>query len=63
MIGVLTTALLFFAQRVATAETERLLHEDAVRMIVMSTPHAMQLECRHGCPKVELISEGSYRPS
>jgi hypothetical protein len=36
------------------------LSEDAVWMIVMNTPDALQLEARHGCPALELMPEGKY---
>jgi hypothetical protein len=34
--------------------------EDAVWILVMNTPAALQLECRRGCPSVELVPEGRY---
>lgn len=45
---------------VRVADAQALLGEDAVWMIVMNTPDALELEGRHGCPLAELIPEGKF---
>jgi hypothetical protein len=58
MIGLLLIGSLLFQNGATRAEN--LLSEDAVWMIVMNTPDALQLEARQGCPAVELMPEGKY---
>lgn len=58
MIPLVIATLLFFGQSLRAAEPETHLSLDAVWMLVMNTPAALELEARHGCPDVELIPEG-----
>ena len=60
MIGSLMVTLLFLSQIGTAQKSVALLSEEAVWMIVMNTPDAVQLEGRHGCPNVELIREAKF---
>ncbi len=60
MIQLLITILLFLCLPDTAGQERPLLGEDAVWMIVMSTPAGIELEARRGCPDVELIPEGRY---
>lgn len=56
-------ALLWFGGELRAADEKPLLSEKAVWMIAMSTPEAVELEARHGCPSVEIIPEGKLLTS
>ncbi len=60
MISLIITLLLLLGQQSAAQDSPPLLSDDAVWMIVMNTPDALQLEGRGGCPKAELIPEGEF---
>ena len=59
MIRLLITVFLLVGQYSLAQNPEHLLSENAVWMIVMNTPDALQLEGRHGCPNIELTPAGS----
>ena len=59
MIAALAALLLLFSQTVPDKGKTPLLTKEAVWLIVVSTPDAVRLEARGGCPQIELIPEGS----
>ena len=60
MIRLLFLAVLLVGQNGFSQKSAPLLSEEAVWMIVMNIPDALQLEGRRGCPDVELRSVGSF---
>jgi hypothetical protein len=60
MTSLMVAMLLLLGQRGVGQKPEGLLSGEAVWMIVMNTPDALQLEGRRGCPNVELVPEGKF---
>lgn len=60
MIRLLVAIFLLLCQNSFAEKSNPPLSEDAVWMIVMNIPDALQLEGRHGCPDIELRPVGSF---
>lgn len=56
------SVLAIFLLRLSAAPNDesRLLTRDELTVLMLNTPAVLALECRRGCPQVDIVSEGTY---